>query len=66
MRGRQRGTVVALWLLYCGLCDCEPHQSPGVTREQALAEARRLGWRHTRADGWLCSDCAREIEETRR
>lgn len=55
-----RGTVVLSFAVFCASLSTDCYTWTGdqcSTRKDAKKEAVRLGWRFTRAHGWLCPTC---------
>lgn len=53
-----RGWLSGRHTVFCGVCyGCA--ELEGRTTREAREDARRRGWRYTRARGWLCPQCQR-------
>lgn len=64
-----KGFIRLLAWVHCG--GCEYHtpadfNHPATTHTEAVIQAGKLGWHHTRAKGWVCPECWREVLEQRK
>lgn len=64
-----KGFIRLLAWVHCG--GCEYHtpadfNHPATTYTEAVIQAGKLGWHHTRARGWVCPDCWQEVQEQRK
>lgn len=54
---KHRGSMDVTFTVCCGRCSCCTKYMDARRRSDANTEAKSIGWKFTRHEGWVCPGC---------